>query len=274
MKNLIVSLLFLSTALISISQTVDTISIHSKSMNKDIEHVIVLPDGYDKSKDYPVVYLLHGYGGNHKSWIQVYPELPELASFYDFIVVCPNGSNSWYLDAPADSTSRYETFISSELIEYIDSAYSTIALPQGRAITGLSMGGHGAMYNAIKHQDVFGACGATSGGVDITPFPGNWGLKNLLGDYSTNKDIWEENSVIFLINKIQPTLAIAFDCGDSDFFHNVNEKLHSEMQYHNIKHEYTVRPGAHNGDYWNRSIPHHLEFFHQYFLKNATPNQN
>ena len=67
--------------------------------------------------------------------------------------------------------SRYETFISKELIAYTDKNLNAIPDRSKRAITGLSMGGHGAMWNAIRHQDVFGAVGTTSGGMDIRPFP-------------------------------------------------------------------------------------------------------
>ena len=74
---------------------------------------------------------------------------------------------SWYWNSPVDPKSQYETFISDELIKAIDSKYKTIKNRTGRAITGLSMGGHGALYLAIKHQDVFGAAGSMSGGVDI-----------------------------------------------------------------------------------------------------------
>ena len=67
--------------------------------------------------------------------------------------------------------SAMKLFISSELVKYIDEHYKTIADRKGRAITGLSMGGHGAMWNAIRHKDMFGASGSTSGGMDIRPFP-------------------------------------------------------------------------------------------------------
>ena len=76
---------------------------------------------------------------------------------------------------------RYETFISDELVKYVDSHYKTVADRKGRAITGLSMGGHGAMWNGLRHSDVFSAAGSTSGGVDYPPFP------EKLGDERTNR---------------------------------------------------------------------------------------
>ena len=95
--------------------------------------------------------------------------------------------DSWYWDSPKNPAYRYETFVSSELVKYIDRNYKTIADRKGRAITGLSMGGHGAMWLGIRHKDVFGAAGSTSGCVDIRPFPKNWSMNKQLGELASNK---------------------------------------------------------------------------------------
>ena len=100
-----------------------------------------------------------------------------MADTYGVIIVMPDGGfDSWYYDSPVEPTYRYETFVARELVEYIDSHYRTKAEPSARAIAGLSMGGHGALYLAIRHQNVFGAAGSLSGGVDIRPFPDNWNI--------------------------------------------------------------------------------------------------
>ena len=144
----------------------------------------------------PTIYLLHGYGGNAKTWIDIKPNLPQIADEKGIIFVCPDGKNSWYWDSPINPSFRYETFISSELVKYIDEHYKTIADRKGRAITGLSMGGHGAMWNAIRHKDTFGAGGSTSGGMDIRPFPKNWDMSKQLGEYESNKEVWDNHTVI------------------------------------------------------------------------------
>ncbi len=100
----------------------------------------------------------------------------------------------------------------------------------GRAITGLSMGGHGALYLAFKHQDIFGAGGSMSGGVDMTPYPNNWEISKRLGTYAEFPERWENNSVINLTHSLTPgSLAIIFDCGTDDFFYKVNVKLHERL---------------------------------------------
>lgn len=261
-------ILLLSAGYLS-AQTVDSVSVFSDKMQTEVKNLVILPKGYDNSKQYPVVYLLHGYGGNAKNWIGIKPSLPQDASDLQLIIVCPDGRNSWYWDSPVNPKMQYETYVSKELVDFIDKKYSTVKSPKGRAITGLSMGGHGGLWLGIRHQDVFGACGSMSGGVDIRPFPNNWEMKKSIGTYKENTSVWEEHTVINQINKIEPnSLEIIIDCGIDDFFFEVNQKLHEKLLYNNILHDYIVRPGRHDGKYWNNAIDYQLLFFYKFFSKN------
>ena len=199
----LLAVLLLLLAAPSFAARVDTLLVNSPSMNKDVQVIVVTPDAAlgKKAVACPVIYLLHGYGGNAKTWIGVKPNLPQIADEKGIIFVCPDGKNSWYWDSPKNPSYRYETFISSELVKYIDEHYKTVADRKGRAITGLSMGGHGAMWNAIRHKDTFGAGGSTSGGVDIRPFPLNREMAKQLGEFEHNKNSRDEQTVIKKIYK-------------------------------------------------------------------------
>ena len=268
-KNLLIALLLIWVAP-SFAAKVDTLLIKSPSMNKDVQVVVVTPDAAlgKKAVACPTIYLLHGYGGNAKTWIDIKPNLPQIADEKGIIFVCPDGKNSWYWDSPVNPSFRYETFISSELVKYIDEHYKTIAGRKGRAITGLSMGGHGAMWNAIRHKDTFGASGSTSGGMDIRPFPKNWDMAKQLGEYESNKEVWDNHTVINQIDKIENgDLAIIVDCGEDDFFLNVNKDLHNRLLERKIDHDFITRPGGHTGQYWNNSIDYQILFFDKFFKK-------
>ena len=246
---------------------VDTIRTYSSSMDKEIPAIVITPDTYNSDTQFPVVYLLHGHSGDYSSWTTSLDNTELMADKYNFIIVCPDGNkDSWYFDSPIDSTSRYETYVAKELIAWIDSNYKTIPNRKARAITGLSMGGHGALYLAFRHQDVYGACGSMSGGVDIRPFPNNWGMKKYLGKQSENPNNWEKNTVMNMLHLLTPnTLAITIDCGTEDFFYNVNVRLHEELAYRNIPHTFISRPGKHNWDFWKMSVKYHAMFFAEYF---------
>lgn len=270
MKRLLLLPITLLLCIVSLcAQQVDTVTIHSK-MGHDLKNVVILPKSYAEGNTrYPVVYLLHGCGGNYASWITIKPELPQLASQYNLIIVCPDGLiNSWYWNSPLNKDMQFEDYISDEVIRYTDSHYRTIADRSARAISGLSMGGHGAMWNAIRHRNVFGAAGSISGGLDIRPFPTNWKMQNQLGEFAANKKRWDEHTVINLIPSLKDgDLAIIIDCGVDDFFLEVNRRAHQSLLDHNIKHDYIERPGAHNNAYWNNSIDYQLLFFHKFFAQ-------
>ncbi len=161
---------------------VDTINTFSAAMNKTIKAVVILPDDYNKAQRFSTVYLLHGYGGNYSDYISKVPAIKKYADDYKLIIVCADGNkSSWYFDSPEDKAWKYETYVSKELVSWIDKHYKTVPDKKNRAITGLSMGGHGALSIAIKHQDVFGAAGSMSGGLDLRPFSGNWDISKRLG---------------------------------------------------------------------------------------------
>jgi S-formylglutathione hydrolase FrmB len=275
-KYWLISLIFVLICSGIQAATVDTLSIESKSMSKGIKTVIVLPDKYDKAAQYPVLYLLHGYSGRYDNWVNNAPEIKKLVDIYNYIVVCPDGGfDSWYWDIAGDKNYQYDTFVSQELVNYIDTHYATKKDRSARAITGLSMGGHGAMTLAINHQATYGAAGSTSGGLDIRPFPMNWNIRNRIDTYSSQPMEWEAKSVINLIHLLEPNrLELIIDCGKEDFFYKVNLAIHDKLDYHNIAHTFMTRAGAHNWDYWSKSIVYQMAFFNEFFTKKVELKKN
>lgn len=269
MKKIILLLSFTFICSVQLfAASVDTLNIYSDAMHKNIKCVVIKPKTLSgKNQHFPVVYLLHGYSDNYAFWVNEISVIKHYADEFQLLLVCPDGGyNSWYLDSPVNPAVRYETHIIKEVIPYVDAHYPTIPDRHHRAITGLSMGGHGAFYLALRHSDLFGAVGSTSGGVDITPFKKRWELVQQLGDTVTHQEDWKNNTIINMIDHY-PTdsLAIIFDCGTEDFFHQVNKNLHEKMLRLHILHDYTERPGKHNIAYWSNAIPYQLLFFRNYF---------
>ena len=238
-KSYLLLSIFLIIGIVStFAAKVDTVLTFSPTMNKEIPAIVITPDSYNGETQLPVVYLLHGHSGNFSSWTSSSDEALQMADQYNFIIVCPDGNkDSWYFDSPMDSTSRYETYVAKELVEWIDSNYK-----------------------------MYGACGSMSGGVDIRPFPNNWGMKKYLGSQSEHPQNWEKNTVMKMLHLLTPnSLAITIDCGTEDFFYDVNVRLHQELTYRNIPHTFISRPGVHNWDFWKISVKYHALFFAEYF---------
>ncbi len=248
---------------------VDTVSIYSNGMHNAYKCVVITPQKHkgEKGQRWPVVYLLHGYGGWYANWILRVPELTSYADQYRMIIVCPDGAtNSWYVDSPMDSSIRYETYIAREVPAYIDAHYPTIANRTARAITGLSMGGHGGLMLGLRHADFFGACGSMSGAVELESITRKYELMKRLGDTITHAANWKAVSVMDMVEHYpSDTLAMIIDCGNDDIFITVNRALHAKLLQLKIPHDYIERPGKHEWPYWKNAVAYQLLFFRRYF---------
>lgn len=245
---------------------IDTIMVRSNTMHKNIPVVVVKPDSM--TTDLPTLYLLHGFSDSSlNGWINKVKGITDYADKYHCLLVMPDGGfSSWYFDSPVDSTYRYETFIATELVEYIDRHYPTADTSAHRAITGNSMGGHGALFLALRHPNIFGAAGSTSGGVNLCHFPNSFDIAKRLGSYTNHTERWKECSIYHLVDTITenyPQLVI--DCGTDDMFYQDNCRLHEKLEQLHIPHEFTSRPGNHNWSYWSISLQNQMLFFHRFF---------
>ncbi|HPH24332.1 MAG TPA: alpha/beta hydrolase family protein [Chitinophagaceae bacterium] len=251
---------------------VDTVYIFSKAMQKDIKTVVIKPSNYKKKKNssYPVVYLLHGAMGVSTNWIRKVPQLQEMADEHQLIIVCPDGSvNSWYFDSPVDSSYRYETHVGTEVPEYIDANYNTIANRNFRAISGLSMGGHGAMFIALRHPQTFSACGSMSGALAVNLITRGYDMQKRLGDTITNRKYYEDWSVLKVMESYQPkdSISIIVDCGLNDFIYGMSKAAHEKLIQLKIPHDYIERSGKHDWFYWANAVRYQLLFFKEHFKR-------
>ncbi len=263
------SLVLLLSAQWAWGATVTDIVVPSPAMKKDIPVTVILPESYHPDgAALPVLYLLHGYSDNNRTWSSK-TSIANLADQYGIMVVCPDaGFSSWYFDSPVDPAWCYETFVSSELVAYVDGHYRTLPRRESRAIAGQSMGGHGAMFLSIRHPETFSAVVCFSGGVDLRPFPGKWDIAKRLGSMNEFPERWAAHSVLELAADLAPgKLAISIDCGASDFFINVNRELHQLLVSRKVPHDYAERPGAHNWDYWANAIHYQMLFISQHLAR-------
>ena len=150
---------------------IDTLSLRSAALGREVTVVAVLPDAASECRPAPLLLLLHGYGGDAFSWLKIRTGLPELVDRTGIALLCPDGGQSWYMDSPVDTTSRYESFLVGELIPYADAHLPVARDARRRAVAGLSMGGFGAMRLGLLHPDLFGAAGSMSGGRRLPPLP-------------------------------------------------------------------------------------------------------
>ena len=252
-------------------------SVKSEILGVEKQYAVYLPEGYDSSKEnYPVLYLLHGATDTFMAW----PERGDMLRITDetlaggdvrkMIVVMPDASGKGERNAGADMGYfnvkgwAYEDFFFQEFLPYIDGKYRTIASKEGRAISGLSMGGGGATVYAQRHPEIFQASYSTSGLLDL--------YDQLVQKPRPYYDIiwlWsvEQTSPVDFLRRATPeqiatlrTVRWMLDCGDDDRLIKTNLDYFIEMKQAGIPVELRIRDGKHNWVFWRESLPQILKF--------------
>lgn len=239
--------------------------------------LVVVPRDYERpgqtaqdTRRYPVVYLLHGFGGHYMRYHEKLTEfgrsLTDLADRFGVILVMPDaGCCSWYIDAPADVPGaadwQYETILIKHVIPEIDARYRTWAERSGRSVTGISMGGHGALFLAARHPELFAAASSMSGVLDLRETLNPRPLAERIGTFEQHRRRWTELSVLAHADRfVGQDLALFVDCGWDDPFIWSNRALHDKLMRLNVAHDYIERPGKHEWKYWINALPYHLQF--------------
>lgn len=274
MKKFLLLMTFLPS-LVFAQATVDTIEVYSQAMKKTLKAAVTTPSGYSTAEKLPVLYLLHGGSGAFDDWHKKVTEagiVNQMAEQYNLIIVTPGvGPASYYYDSPLMDSVQYETYITQELIPEIDKNYNTLAKKESRAITGLSMGGHGAMMLSAKHPELFIAAGSMSGVMNIDTrlwkVPESFQQlrqsqqKAMLGNDLNYEAPFSKYTAVGLVDKMKDNgIALIFDIGVDDFLIETNRQMHQMLLENGTPHDYTERPGAHTWEYWTEALPYHLMF--------------
>ncbi|MCK5777127.1 MAG: prolyl oligopeptidase family serine peptidase, partial [Bacteroidales bacterium] len=176
--------------------------------------------------------------------------------------------DSWYFDSPTQRNSEFETFFFHDLLPYVKHEFKvdTTAI----FITGLSMGGHGAMYLFLRNSNKFAAAGSSSGVLDLNASSLKYSsLSNRLGEYKQNQKRFDSYSAINLLDSIKYTAKpIIFDCGNRDHLYKANKMFKQACDSLHVNAYYFSFPGRHNRAYWRESLPMHFRFFYQVYISN------
>lgn len=238
--------------------------------------LVYKPKAYKRSEKYPLVYLLHGYSENYKQWSQT-TDLQKFADQYGYIIVTPDGFTSYYINSPLNKGSRYEDFFFKELVSKVHNSYSIDNA--NIFITGLSMGGYGALRYFILYKDYFNAAGATSGALEIDYQRFKqisqlfWKTNRMAEDLTRNignakVENWNKYSISTLL-KQNPDFKkkFIFDCGTDDVLYPDSKNLKLLTDSLKIPSTFISQPGGHNTEYWNKSIQYHFIYFQQNIRK-------
>ena len=246
------------------SQRLREESMQSEALGRTMKYRVLVPQDYASSqRRYPVLYLLHGLGGDYTDWTSR-TNLAEYSRTLALIIVMPDGQNSWYTNSVGTPADRFEDYILTDLQADVVRKYRTVNSRYGRAIGGLSMGGYGAMKFALKRPGAFAVAGSFSGALNATR---EGELEKLIGP-TEGKRLGEifghadsparaQNDVFTLASALKPGSApyLYLDCGTADnTLISANRELVAAIHKTGAAYEYHELPGAHSWDYWDRRI--------------------
>jgi len=269
---------------------IDCNALNSKLLKYPVHYCVYLPAGYDAGatprppQRYPVLYFLHGLGDNEQTLFNsggwtLLDDLRQRNKIGDFLIVAPEGRRSFYINS-ADGSVRYSDFFLQEFIPVIESKYRVSRGRSNRAISGVSMGGYGALRFAFSHPEMFSAVSAQSaalmtespGELDAAEHSGAPQGKMLAAVFGTPIDVshWKNNSPFVLAQRNAAALrklAIYFNCGQDDNygFEKGAAALHDQLLKEGVKHEYHPYPGDHSLTYFLAHFEEVLTFHSQAF---------
>lgn len=239
------------------------LNIHSSEIEMSTQVTIVYPDKLLNEKDFNVLFLLHGYTGNHTDWLR-YTTIEKLADEHNIMVVMPSINNSYYTNMAHGYS--YFNYYTEELPNIISKMFKVVLRKENTYITGLSMGGYGALKAALSKPNKYNGVAAFSGVLDIKQSYGTKERKNrffpIFGDEKTFNDNIKKHDLFLLSdNLLNKELDIYISCGTEDFLYDHNALFHKHLNEKNIKHTYIELPGDHNWEFWGSEIKKALNFF-------------
>jgi S-formylglutathione hydrolase FrmB len=281
---LFLAVLFLGSSAQAQSR-IDCDAFNSRILGESVHYCVMVPGGYDTavaanpSQRYPVLYYLHGLGDNEQSLFKsggwnLVEDLRQQHKIGDFLIVSPEAKGSFYINS-ADGKVRYNDFFLHEFIPFIESKYRIRRERGSRAISGLSMGGYGALRFAFANPDLFSAVSVQSAALITetpqelnevmnsgTPLSGP--IASVFGN-PINVKHWKENDPFFIAkeNKLAiARLAIYFNCGQDDEFgfEEGAQALDKQLKAEKIKHEFHLYPGNHGASYFLAHLGETMQF--------------
>lgn len=214
---------------------------------------------------FPTLYLLHGFRGNEMDWIYE-TRIVSLALQYRIAVIMPAMDNSFYYDDPTREQ-YYEKYLVKELIDFTRSVFPLSERWEDTALGGLSMGGYGALYQGLKHSNLFSGVFAFSPALIIEEIshmkPGernavcSWSYYNhVFGDLATlpnsERDPQEIIRRFSVLGQRIPQIYLA--CGTEDFLIESNRAMHHCLVDNGIPHRYREVPGTHEWRLWDQFV--------------------
>lgn len=271
MKKILLTFLAASLALTLSAQ--DLIVIESPNLHCDDSVLVFIPQqfAFQYAAEYcveccgdpepvPALFLLHGWSGCFRDWSRK-SDLQAVADSSGFIIICPDGFyDSWYVNANDPAGMQWRDFFDKELYPRLMEKYWLD--PEKTFITGLSMGGHGAINLFLDDVTRFRAAGSMSGVLDLAYEKGRLGLERLLGPYVSENSRHAEESAVNRIDRAKDAGKLMLvSCGYGDTLFGASRDFCERCREAGVPYIAIFSPGVHSWTYWDYALRLHLWYF-------------
>ena len=208
----------------------------------------------------PTLFLLHGWSGCYRDWSNK-SDIQRVADSTGFIIICPDGFyDSWYVNANEPEDMQWRKFFDRELYPLMKDKY--FLDPEKTFITGLSMGGHGAINLFLDDVSRFRAAGSMSGVLDLDYEKGRLGLERLLGPWEpANARYAEESAINRIVRAKDAGKPMVITCGYSDTLFGASRDFCERCKEEGVPYISVFSPGVHSWKYWDYALRLHLWYF-------------
>lgn len=266
MKRILIFLSLLFAVHVAATAAPEIEIIESENLHCNDTVAVYSPTGFSIQKNLPTLFLLHGYSGCWRDWGD-HMDIQALCDSTGWRIICPDGFyKSWYLDDADAEKMQWRTFFWEECWPMLDAKFGLDSA--NTFITGLSMGGHGAMSLFLDHPELFRGAGSMSGVLDLRYSSGSKDLiASILGRKSIEKcddqsAVWRLESYASLGKTVIDDKIIVVTCGAQDkTFCPASRIFESRCTLLGIKHVAMYSEGVHNWDYWTYILPYHIGWF-------------
>jgi len=232
----------------------------SRALNREMPYRVYLPGKIDSGEKFPVVYLLHGNGGDYREWSN-HTDAAQFA-LKGWILVMPEGKSSYFVNSATVPEDRYEDYVIHDLVANVEARFPAEKDRGSRAIIGISMGGFAAVELGLTHPEMFGFAGGISPAMDATERPFNWrridrwwAFRRIFGPPGSPQRRAHDPFLLAQSADLSAVPYLYLTVGDNEPLTEPNDRFAALLKQRGFAFEFHIKPGRHDWEQWDAQIP-------------------
>jgi putative tributyrin esterase len=236
------------------------VSFYSSALDRNMTYAVYVPKDSAGGKRFPVVYLLHGCGGNFRDWMRD----SDVGAYAvkGLILVTVDGDCSYYMNSALDAKGRYEEYFVHDVLGDVESRFSVLPGRENRAVVGVSMGGFAAVKLAFTRPDLFAFAGAISPAIDVPTRHFSWSrwsqsmrFRNIFGTTGSETRTHSDPFILVKTAESANTPYLYITAGEQEPLLSPIRRFVALLRLYHYGYEFHIKPGGHDWSEWDGQVP-------------------